>query len=140
MEKSKDISKSTDGDKSKGICKVLVVDDDIDFNEALCNRLGKIELQVETCRTGKEAAMKVYNNNYDLVILDILLEDTDGVQVFKKIKRLRPYLNIILISAYIQEDIVMEAMKLPATMFLEKPFEFSKLKEFITAIQKGKKK
>ncbi len=138
MKKLENKSRNTSEDKPKSIFRVLVIDDDIDFNAAICNRLKTIGVQVDTCFTGKDASTRVHDKYYDLVILDILLNDTDGVQVFKKIKKLRPCLHIVLISAYIQEDIVLEAKKLPAISFIEKPFGFIKLKKIINQYKRGK--
>ncbi|MCP4137253.1 MAG: response regulator [bacterium] len=119
---------------------ILVVDDDEDFNEAISNRLRTITEEVDVSFFGSEAVQKVYEKDYDLVLLDILLKDTDGVAVFNKIKKMKPYLNIVLMSAFIRKDIVRAARELPSLAFLEKPFEFQKLKDIITALQMGQKK
>ena len=126
--------------KSNKPFKVLIVDDDVDLNEAIKNRLESEGIQAESCIAGEEVINKVSENDYGLVILDILLGDADGVSVFNKIIKLKPYLNVVFISAYSQDKIVQDAKKLPAIGFLSKPFRFDKLNKIIDTIQKGNKR
>lgn len=135
----KSVSEGIQGDIT---LKILVVDDNEDFKEALGNRLTKIGVKVDSCLLGEDAIQRVYKNFYDLVLLDILLKDVDlsGIEVFQRMKNMRPEMNIILMSAYSKEEKVQRARDLPSLTFLEKPFEFSRLKDIIDTIKKGKKK
>ncbi|MFA4828485.1 MAG: response regulator [Thermodesulfovibrionales bacterium] len=132
----------TEGVKSDITVKILVVDDNEDFNEALCNRLTKIGVKVDSCIFGEDAVKKVYESFYDLILLDIVLKDKDlsGIDIFQKMKKIKPHINIILMSAYSKEEKVQRARELPSLTFLEKPFEFNRLKDIIDIIKKGKKK
>ena len=84
--------------------KILVVDDD-----AHILKLYKLELEEEgydvtTASSGKEAMEKFEQEEFDLVTLDILMPDVDGITVLRKMKELKPRMPIIMSTAYDYRD------------------------------------
>jgi len=84
--------------------KILVVDDD-----AHILKLYKLELEEEgydvtTASSGKEAMEKFEQDEFDLVTLDILMPDVDGITVLRKMKELKPRMPIIMSTAYDYRD------------------------------------
>jgi len=84
--------------------KILVVDDD-----AHILKLYKVELEEEgyevvTAGTGKEAMEKFEQENPDLVTLDILMPDIDGISLLRRMKEVKPRLPIIMSTAYDYRD------------------------------------
>src|SRR5210317_862105 len=84
--------------------KILIVDDDAHILE-----LYKVELQEEgydvtTAASGKEAMEKFEQDEFDLVTLDILMPDVDGITLLRKMKELKPRMPIIMSTAYDYRD------------------------------------
>ena len=84
--------------------KILVVDDD-----AHILKLYKLELEEEgydvtTAGSGKEAMEKFEGQDFDLVTLDILMPDVDGITLLRRMKELKPRMPIIMSTAYDYRD------------------------------------
>jgi two-component system response regulator PilR (NtrC family) len=111
---------------------ILVVDDEHSMREFLEIMLHKEGYQVATAAGGGEAINILKKKDFDLVITDIRMKETDGLQVLKKCKELHPNTVVIMISAYASTATAVEAMKWGAYDYLPKPF---KVKEIKTVIQ-----
>ncbi len=101
--------------------KILVVDDDPDIRQILCDRIQVLGYQVATAENGIEALEKVGQEEPDLIFLDLQMPQLSGMQVLKKVKE-RPDLPVIIISAFGTIEKAVEAMKEGAFDFITKPF------------------
>jgi len=111
--------------------KVLLVDDEPHFIKMLAERLEGRGFNVETAGGGSEAIDKVKGEPYDAIILDLLMPDMDGLETLKHLKEVNPDLQIILLTGHGTIDQGVEAMKLGAMDFVEKPADFQELLEKI---------
>ncbi len=111
--------------------KVLLVDDEPHFIKMLAERLEGRGFNVETAGGGSEAIDKVKGEPYDAIILDLLMPDMDGLETLKQLKEVNPDLQIILLTGHGTIDQGVEAMKLGAMDFVEKPADFQELLEKI---------
>jgi DNA-binding NtrC family response regulator len=111
--------------------KVLLVDDEEDFLDALGERMRLRDMEVSTTTSAKEALRKIEKESYDAIILDLKMPEMGGLEVLKAIKTSHPELQIILLTGHgsVQEGV--EAMKLGAVDFLEKPADLESLTEKI---------
>jgi two-component system, NtrC family, response regulator AtoC len=100
---------------------ILVVDDEALIRWSLSERLKSEGYDVLEAGTGREAIEKV-PEGVDLVLLDYRLPDTDGVAVLQKIKEFDQDILVILLTAYASVETAVEAMKLGAYHFANKPF------------------
>ena len=100
---------------------VLVVDDEALIRWSLTERLKADGYQVLEAETGA-AAIEHLPEGVDLVLLDYKLPDTDGVSVLRKIKEFDQDILVILLTAYATVETAVEAMKLGAYHFANKPF------------------
>ncbi|OGR16593.1 MAG: two-component system response regulator [Desulfobacterales bacterium GWB2_56_26] len=107
--------------------KVLLVDDEADFLATLAERLEARGLKVSTAASGKDAVGKVDDQNFDLIILDLAMPGIDGLETLKRIKAKQPDAEIIMLSGQGSIKTSIEAMKLGADDFLEKPVKISEL-------------
>ena len=101
---------------------VLVVDDQEDIQNILSDRLTIHGYQVSVASNGLEAFEMVDRIFPDLILLDIMLPDTNGMDILAKIKQEYPEIIVIMITAHGTIQIAVEAMKLGAYDFIEKPF------------------
>ncbi len=119
--------------------KVLLVDDEQDFTDVLSERLETRGLKVESAANGNEAIEKVNQADYDVILLDLVMPEMDGLQTLQKIREKRPDLQIIFLTGHADLKSGIEAIKLGASDFLEKPANIQQITEKVkeAAIQKA---
>ena len=101
---------------------VLVVDDEDLIRWSLRERLRTDGYEVLEAGTGR-AALEQFKEGVDLVLLDYRLPDTDGLSVLRELKKLDPDILVILLTSFVSVDTAVEAMKLGAFHFANKPFD-----------------
>ncbi len=112
--------------------KVLLVDDEADFLEVLSERMRSRDMDVSTSMSAMDALKMIEDESFDVVILDFQMPDMDGLEALKLFKEKRPDLQVILLTGHATVDRGIEAMKIGAVDFVEKPADFKKLSEKIT--------
>ena len=112
--------------------RVLLVDDEKDFIEALAQRLEVREFDVQTALDGDEALRLVQAQEFDVVVLDVLMPGKDGIEVLNEIKDLKPLLQVIMLTGNATVETAIEGMKLGAYDYLMKPTETEDLVGKIT--------
>lgn len=103
--------------------RVLLVDDEEEFVQALSERLKIRDYDVTISLTGEDAIEKIKNYNFDVVILDVLMPRMDGIEALKKIKRTKPLIEVIMLTGHATVETAIEGMKLGASDYLMKPCE-----------------
>ncbi|HET6379821.1 MAG TPA: sigma-54 dependent transcriptional regulator [candidate division Zixibacteria bacterium] len=106
---------------------VLVVDDDSQIRSLLSDLLKSNGYQVVEAKTGAEAVAAVEKQRPDLVMMDIKLPDMDGLDVLKQMKRERPELEIIVMTAFGGSSSAIRAMEHGAYDYVTKPFDIDDL-------------
>jgi DNA-binding NtrC family response regulator len=101
--------------------RLLIVDDEEQFIEALSERLSVRDYEVMTSLTGEEALEKINNYNFDVVILDVRLPGIEGTEILREIKRLKPLTEVIMLTGHGTVEMAIAGMKLGAFDFLVKP-------------------
>jgi DNA-binding NtrC family response regulator len=111
--------------------KVLLVDDEEDFLEVLAERMTSRGIEVSTATSAAEAIRMAENESFDAIIVDLMMPEMDGLEALKLIKEKKPESQVILLTGHATLDKGIEAMKLGAVDFLEKPADLSQLTEKI---------
>ena len=107
---------------------ILVVDDEPSIRKYLQTLLEVDGFQVETVGSGREAISKVSDGfRPDLIILDVLMQEMNGIDTLKELLQLDRSLNIIMLSCSNEVGTVVEAIRIGAHDYLTKPFEKSDL-------------
>jgi two-component system response regulator AtoC len=120
-------SLSDDGTTMDKDCTVLVIEDDDDAREALCEFLGTAGYRARPLRNGVEALAALANSLPNAVLLDLVIPEPDGFEVLRRIRERDPRVPVIVMSALSQAEDVVRAMKLGANDYLPKPFDVSEL-------------
>lgn len=110
---------------------VLLVDDEEQFLDVLSQRLEARGLKVKAVTNGEDAVNQVEDHNFDAIIVDLAMPGIDGIETLKRIKEKRPDLEIIMLTGHATVKSGIEAMKLGADDFLEKPVDLNVLLEKI---------
>ena len=108
--------------------RILIVDDEEIVIKSCLRILAGDEFQVESVQDGREALKKIEENPYDVVILDIMMPNIDGLEVLRRVKETHPNVDVIMITGLSQVDTAVQAMKLGAFDYISKPFEPDELK------------
>ncbi|MBW1722445.1 MAG: response regulator [Deltaproteobacteria bacterium] len=111
--------------------KVLLVDDEEDFLDTLAERMRDRDMDVETTTSAEEALKRADEESFDAVVLDLMMPGMDGLEVLKALKKRNPDIQVILLTGYASLDKGIEAMKLGAMDFIEKPADLKILTEKI---------
>ncbi len=109
--------------------KVLLVDDEKDFTEVLSERMETRGFSVEIADSGPVAIEKVKEQSYDAIILDLAMPEMDGIDVLKILLKENPDFQIIFLTGHATLEKGIEAVKLGAVEFMEKPVNIEHLLE-----------
>lgn len=118
--------------------KVLLVDDEPEFTRILSQRMETRGVAIDVAASGPEALEKVKDTSYDAIILDLAMPRMDGIETLKRLLQENPDLQVILLTGYATLEKGVEAMKLGAMDFLEKPAEIQQLLEKIEQAKTNK--
>ncbi|MDH5534767.1 MAG: sigma-54 dependent transcriptional regulator [Betaproteobacteria bacterium] len=108
--------------------RILVVDDEEIVLKSCLRVLGGGDFDLETVSNGPEALRRVEDRHYDIVILDIVMPEMDGLEVLQRVKESHPDIEVIMITGLAQIDVAVRAMKRGAFDYLPKPFEPDELR------------
>ena len=111
--------------------KVLLVDDEKEFLEIMSERMKARDMEVTTATSAQQALEIIEKESFDAIILDFQMPGMDGMDALKAIKAKKPELQIILLTGYATVEKSVEAMKIGATDFVEKPADLEILSEKI---------
>ena len=111
---------------------VLLIDDEQQFLKVLEERLETRGLKVNTATSGEDALTLVNDRNFDAIVLDLAMPGIDGIETLRLLKEKNPDLEIIMLTGHATVQKGIEAMKLGAEDFLEKPVDLSILLERIS--------
>jgi CheY-like chemotaxis protein len=111
--------------------KVLLVDDELDFLEAMAARMRVRGLEVTTTTSTIEALGMSESENFDVIVMDLMMPEMVGLEALKALKDLKPESQIILLTGYATRETEAEALKLGAVDLIEKPADIERLLEKI---------
>ncbi|CAH2213435.1 sigma-54-dependent transcriptional regulator [Tepidibacter aestuarii] len=100
--------------------KILIVDDEIEYRESIQMILDGQGYYIETSESAEEALEKLKKTNFNLVLTDLIMGETDGVQLLNKIKEKYNDIEVILITGYGTVENAVEAMKKGAFTYFVK--------------------
>jgi len=102
--------------------KALVIDDEQVVLDSVSKVLTDEDYKVDVSLSGREGLNQAIQKEYDIVLTDIRMPDIGGMRVLRDIKRAKPSLPVVMITGYASVRSSVQAMKLGAADYLEKPF------------------
>jgi DNA-binding NtrC family response regulator len=114
--------------------RVLIVDDEKNVRLTLSQALESLNLPTDAAINGEEALAKLRETDYGLLLLDLKMPGMDGMKVLQRVRELKPHVAVIIITAHGTIDSAVEAMKLGAVDFIQKPFAPKEIRELVTRV------
>jgi DNA-binding NtrC family response regulator len=111
--------------------RVLIVDDEDDFRETLVNRLQNRGFVVDGVPTGEKALEWLAHQDCDIVVLDMLMPGMHGVECLKQIKKVKPRVEVILLTGHGTVQLGIMSLKMGAFDYVMKPAPLDELIEKI---------
>ncbi len=119
--------------------KILVVDDEPESCRMISNYLRRRGFEVEVAYSGEECLIKVPQDNFDVVLLDVTMKNMDGLLTLKRIKAANPKIKVVMVTALANEDVLSQAKAFGASDYIIKPFDFSVLESSLLTLFLSKK-
>jgi FixJ family two-component response regulator len=113
---------------------VLIVDDEKSIRLTLAMALEKLEVPVDQAENGEEVLAMLAKKPYSLMLLDLRMPGIDGMEVLRRVSEVRPEVKVVIITAYGSVETAVEAMKLGAVDFLEKPFNAEDVRQLVATL------
>lgn len=114
--------------------KVLVVDDEPSICALYARALDKKKYIVTEAHSGNEAIAAVSRAYYDFIFLDLKMPGMNGVEAFKEIKKINLRSLIVIVTAYPDSELLVEAMKLGPLTVILKPFELNDIQRSVESL------
>lgn len=120
--------------------RILIIEDDATFNVLLKTWLSKSGYKVDGVLSGTAAMKALQTQVYDIVLSDLRLPDTDGLTLLKWIKEAAPDSAVFIMTGYADIQTAVQAMRLGALDYLEKPVDHALLKQKIEEVLRRKER
>ncbi len=114
--------------------RILVVEDDVDMGELVCEDLGEQGYAVDWAKDGDEALSLLKSFPYDLLVLDIMIPGPDGFEVTEILRAKENNLPILMLTAQDAVDSRVKGLEKGADDYLAKPFYFKELRARVLAL------
>jgi two-component system response regulator PilR (NtrC family) len=108
--------------------RVLVVDDERSMRELLSITLRQAGYAVTLAEDGAAAIERIHQEPFDLVVTDLRMQETDGMDVLRAVRERAPDTIVVVVTAYASTDTAVEAMKLGAYDYVTKPFKLDEIR------------
>ena len=107
--------------------RLLIVDDEKGFVNVVANRLGRRGIDTTKALSGTEAIQILRKADFDVAVLDLKMEDMDGIEVLKIFKKMVPEMPVIMLTGHGSERAAREGIEQGAFDYLTKPCELDEL-------------
>lgn len=114
--------------------KILVIEDEVKIGEFIKSGLEESKHQVDLAFDGQQGSQKAVQNDYDIVLLDLVIPSINGIEVCKLIKSAKPNTPVLMLTALGTTEDKLIGFDAGADDYLVKPFEFKELLARIKAL------
>jgi DNA-binding response OmpR family regulator len=118
---------------------ILIVDDEKNIRLTLSQALKALKVETDTAANGEEALAKLKEKEFCLILLDLKMPGMDGMEVLRRVREIRPDIRVIILTAYGTIESAVEAMRLGATDFIQKPFSADEIRELVSRVMDREK-
>src|SRR6476646_1700991 len=113
------------------MARILIADDQEMMRDSLAGILAREGHEVSACGDGATAVGRLQGTRFDLLITDLKMPRMTGIELLTEARRLRPDMPVVLMTAFATVNTAVEAMKLGAYDYIQKPFDGEEIKILI---------
>ncbi|MCP4370325.1 MAG: response regulator [Deltaproteobacteria bacterium] len=106
---------------------VLFIDDEVEFLETLMKRMNKRGVKAMGAASGEEGLKHLGQHPVDVVVLDVKMPGLDGIQTLQEIKKIKPLVEVIMLTGHASLETASEGMTMGAFDYLMKPIDIDEL-------------
>jgi CheY-like chemotaxis protein len=106
---------------------ILIVDDEPNMLRTLEDILRDEGFEVSTAESGERAVQMVAEHEYGVVLMDVRMPGIDGMEAFRRIRRIRRSVPVVMMSAYTVDHLLHDALKEGVVAFVQKPLDAAKV-------------
>src|SRR3954451_1905044 len=110
---------------------ILVIDDDRSVRHLIAKAFEESDVQVVPAATAEEGMQLLGSKQFDVVLLDILLPESSGLDLFERIRKIDSKLPVIFITSLSSSDTAIKAMTLGAFDYLLKPLDLARIRDLV---------
>ena len=123
----------------EGRIRLLLVDDEEGYVKVLSNRMGRRNIDVTKALSGTEGIQALRKQDFDAAVVDLKMEDMDGIEVLKVFKKMVPAMPVIVLTGHGSEKAAKDGIESGAYDYLIKPCDLEELVEKIReAVKAGR--
>jgi len=111
--------------------KILIVEDDVNLREAVCDTLLLQDFKVDSAESGEDAVIKLQEHSFDFIVSDVSMPGMSGHDLLEYVRQNHPQIPMLLVTAYAAVDKAVDAMQKGAVDYLVKPFAPKQLIDLI---------
>ena len=108
--------------------RILIVDDEPNIRQGLAEALDDQGYEIEQAASGEAALELVRSKPFDLVLVDLVMDEMDGIEVLREINREYPQTEVVIITAYGTIETAVKALKEGAYDYLTKPINVKRFR------------
>ncbi|MFZ3169070.1 MAG: response regulator [Candidatus Methanoperedens sp.] len=113
---------------------ILIIEDEKEIREGLAELLEDAGFLVDSAENGRQGLEKIGKKDFDIVVTDLIMPVVGGMEVLREIKRIKPQIHVVLITAFATIDNAVEAMKAGASDYITKPFRIDEVQTKIRKV------
>src|SRR5665213_1684153 len=122
------------------LMRILIVDDQRSIRLTSAQAVRAEGHEADTADSGRVAVLKLQEERYDLVLLDLRMEsESDGLDYLERLQKIAPKLPVVICTAHASIETAVEAMRRGAQDYLEKPFTPEQLRQLLTRVEKARR-
>lgn len=118
---------------------ILIVDDNAGVRRLLFEILDKEGYIVESVSSGTEAIRKTRQRTPSVILLDVKMPGINGMETLRELRKFAPNVPVVIITAYGQQNILVDAKKFGVRYYLNKPFDINEIKCIVSGFCREKK-
>ena len=120
--------------------RILIVDDEEAIRTILAKFVTKQGFQRDCASSGEDALELLETNDYDFVIMDLMMPGTDGLELLQKIKVMKRDIPVAIITGFGTLDLAIQAIRHGAVDFIKKPFDFGCISQLMAKVFERRKR
>ena len=113
---------------------ILIIDDEQNIRLTLTRALENLGVEIDLAGNGEEGLFKLKEKEFGLILLDLNMPGMGGMEMLRHVREIRPDIRVIIITAYGTVERAVEAMKLGAVDFVQKPFVPDEIREMVKRV------